>query len=130
MTEKNFKILVVEDDSELRECLVDFCVVNGYQADYAGNGAEALKLMDQHGSYGLVIVDFLMPKMHGLEFVKQAKAHWANLPIIAMSAWDTVESSFLDAGACFFLQKPFDPYILEKEIESIVREKELKSLLV
>ena len=44
---------------------------------------------------------------------------WRNLPVIAMSAWDDVGKSLIEAGACLFLEKPFDPYVLEKEIEVI-----------
>lgn len=123
---ETFKILIVEDEPELRDFLVNFCIVNAYQVDFASNGVEALNLISNNGSYGLIIVDFLMPNMHGVEFVRQARAQYANLPIIAMSAWDDVESSFIAAGANLFLRKPFDPYFLEKLVESIAKASPIK----
>jgi DNA-binding response OmpR family regulator len=115
----NFKILIVDDDPLIRSFLEAFCEVNSYEAEFANNGFDALRLLEKNGEYGLVIVDFLMPQMHGIEFIKKARGKWRNLPIIAMSAWADVGNSFIEAGACLFLEKPFDPYVLEKEIEAI-----------
>ncbi len=115
----DFKILIVDDDPLIRSFLMAFCEVNNYEADFAINGADALELIEKNSSYLLAIVDFLLPQMHGIEFVRQAKKRRGDLPIIAMSAWDGVGKSFIEAGACLFLEKPLDPYILEKEIEAI-----------
>ena len=116
---RDFKILIVDDDPLIRSFLKAFCEVNNYEADFAITGADALGLIDKNGSYLLAIVDFLMPKMHGVEFIRQVKKRWRDLPIIAMSAWQDIGKSFIEAGACLFLEKPFDPYVLEKEIEAI-----------
>ena len=114
-----FTILIVDDDPLIRTFLQAFCEVNNYDAEFAGSGTEALSLLDKNRSYLLVIVDFLMPEMHGVEFIRQAKKKWRDIPIIAMSAWDDVGQSLIEAGACLFFEKPFDPYVLEKEIEII-----------
>jgi len=116
---RDFKILIVDDDPLIRSFLMAFCEVNNYEADFAINGTDALGLIEKNGSYLLAIVDFLMPKMHGVEFIRQVRERWRDLPIIAMSAWEDVGKSFIEAGACLFLEKPFDPYVLEKEIEAI-----------
>jgi DNA-binding response OmpR family regulator len=115
----NFKILVVEDDLDFRNFLVDFCDINGYQADVAANGADALKLVMKNGVYDLAIVDFLMPEMHGTNFVEQVRNKGKHFPIIAMSAWGDVEEIFKEAGATVFMKKPFDPCLLEEEIKRI-----------
>jgi len=115
----DFKILIVDDDPLIRTFLKAFCEVNNYQAEFADTGNDALRLLDESSSYLLVIVDFLMPRMHGIEFIKQVKKRWRDLPVIAMSAWDDVGKSLIEAGACLFLEKPFDPYVLEREIEII-----------
>jgi CheY-like chemotaxis protein len=62
-----------------------------------------------------------MPGMHGVEFIRQVKKKCPTLPIIAMSAYDHVKKPFAEFGANLFLQKPFDPYVLEKEIELIAK---------
>ncbi len=115
----DFKVLIVDDDPLIRAFLREFCEVNNYHAEFAGNGTDALRLLAEDSSYLVVIVDFLMPRMHGVEFIKTVKKRWRNLPIIAMSAWDDVGQSLIEAGACLFLEKPFDPYVLEREIEVI-----------
>lgn len=121
MKKSYLKILIVDDDPELSDILTDLCALNGYQSESACNGAEALKLMRQNGSYDLAIVDFLMPVMSGAEFITRAREEQADFPIIVISACDDVEDSFIAAGANFFLKKPFDPALLEKAIEVIAR---------
>jgi DNA-binding response OmpR family regulator len=121
VTGTRVKLLVVEDHPHMQTFMADFCEVNGYDADFAANGSDALRLIDKAMPYSVIVVDFLMPRMHGVEFVKQARKKWGNVPIIAMSGFDDVEQPFLDAGARTFLQKPFDPYQLEAEIAMIVR---------
>ena len=116
----DFKILIVDDDPLIRAFLKAFCEVNNYRAEFAVTGADALRLLSENSSYLLVIVDFLMPRMHGIEFIRRVKERWRDLPVIAMSAWDDVGKSLLEAGACLFLEKPFDPYVLEREIEVIM----------
>jgi DNA-binding response OmpR family regulator len=115
----DFGILIVDDDPLIRAFLKAFCEVNNYHAEFADNGTDALRLIGENSSYLLVIVDFLMPRMHGIEFIKQVKEKWRDLPVIAMSAWEDVGKSLIEAGACLFLKKPLDPYVLEREIEVI-----------
>ncbi len=129
MKNRDFKILIVEDDPGMRKFLGDFCIVNGYRAEFACNGSDALTRMKQNGSYDLIIADFLMPEMNGEEFIRRAKEKWINLPIIAMSAWEDVENSLIKAGAYMFLRKPFDPYVLEREIELLSKKKAALSSL-
>ncbi len=116
----NLKILIVDDDPLIRSFLKAFCEVNNYEADFATNGKDAMGLIERNDSYHLAIVDFLMPKMHGVEFIKQVRESRKDIPIIAMSAWEDVEKSFIEAGAYLFIEKPFDPYVLEKEINAIL----------
>jgi DNA-binding response OmpR family regulator len=114
------KLLVVEDHPDLRKFMMDFCELNGYKADFAIDGTQGLRLIEKDMPYSAIIVDFLMPGIHGAEFVKQAKEKWGDVPIIATSGFADVEQPFLEAGARLFLQKPFDPYQLEKEINLIL----------
>jgi DNA-binding response OmpR family regulator len=124
---RGIKILIVDDDPLIRSFLKAFCEVNNYEADFAITGTDALELIENNDSYLLAIVDFLMPKMHGVEFIKRVRERWKDIPIIAMSAWEDVGKSFIEAGAYLFLEKPFDPYVLEKDIEEILN-RGMKSL--
>src|SRR5512142_97412 len=108
----DFKILIVDDDPLIRAFLKAFCEVNNYRAEFAVTGADALMLLSENSLYLRVIVDFLLLRMHGIDFIRRVKERWRDLPVIAMSAWDDVGESLLEAGACLFLEKPFDPYVL------------------
>jgi CheY-like chemotaxis protein len=116
---KDFRILVVEDDSGMRLFLRQFCELNGYEADFVSNGALALEQIENGMSYSLAVVDFRMPEMHGVDFVLRVRRILPDLPIIAMRAYDDAERPFLAAGAYLFLKKPIDPYELEKEVALI-----------
>lgn len=125
MNSNNFNVLIVDDDKGIREFLAELCATNGYRADVAANGAEALKIMQRNGSYDLIITDYMMPEMNGAEFVSLARKDSADVPIIAMSACADVEGSLMKAGAYLFLKKPFNPYVLEREIELLTRNTQM-----
>jgi DNA-binding response OmpR family regulator len=115
---KTVTILIVDDDPGMRKLLRDYLSFQGHQIDCATNGLEALKLIEQ-GLYGLIIVDYEMPGMNGVELVKKVREKWTALPILAMSSSD-VQGLFLRAGADRFLTKPIKLETLLKEIECIV----------
>ena len=116
MDNKDFRILIVEDEEDLRDVLFQLCRLNGYEADCARTGSDALILMAASRRYGLALVDYTMPDMHGVDFTLRAKRLWPHLTVIAMSAFKDVEESFIEAGAKLFLKKPFDMAVLEKAI--------------
>ncbi len=120
MKTSDLKILIVDDNPEMRIFLADLCTINGYHAECAGNGAEALDLIRLNGTCDLAIVDFQMPEMQGPEFIRRVREEECDFPIIAMSGSYDVENSFIEAGANFFLRKPFEPHLLEKMIHVIV----------
>ena len=115
----DFKVLIVNDDPYMRSFLTAFCEVNNYDASFARTGKDALALIEQKGPYLLIIADFLIPNMSGTEFITHVRERWKHIPVIALSSSGETEKSLIEAGACLFLEKPLDPYVLEKEIEAI-----------
>ena len=120
-SQSEIRILVVDDEPGMRDFLAGFCEINGYDAELAESGAEALNLIRNNGTYDLAIVDFLMPQMHGADFIRKIRGEEMRFPVIAMSAFDDVEKAFKEAGANVFLKKPFDPYTLEEEVKRLTR---------
>jgi DNA-binding NtrC family response regulator len=118
--ETKFRILIIDDEVDLRAFLLEFCELNGYEAECAANGRAALERLEK-ARFNLAIVDYLMPEIHGVEFVKRAKERCPDLAVIAMSAWYDMEPAFLEAGAFKFMKKPFDPYQLEEELAVLAR---------
>jgi DNA-binding NtrC family response regulator len=120
---KKLRILIADDEVDLRAFMNEFCAINGYEAKCVGDGLAALSCLEE-GPFDIVIADYLMPGLNGVELVKQTKEKQPDLPVIAMSAWYDMEQAFREAGAYKFMKKPFDPYQLEKELTSIAQKEE------
>lgn len=107
------KILVVDDNKDIRTMLNDFLQMNGHEVVIAETGEDAKLLLAQdHAEFELLITDIYMPEVDGLEVIRLARKHSPMLKIIAISAGDTKGN--LDAlnfagdfGAAEMLPKPF-----------------------
>lgn len=83
--EKN--ILVVDDDEGIREILQMAFATEGYSVTTAANGKEALEILSHSLQFGLILLDLMMPKMNGWEFVEAFQKHNYQIPIILMTAY-------------------------------------------
>jgi len=102
------KILIVDDEIHIRKLLEAFFIFNGCHVDCATDGFDALKFVE-NGCYNLLVVDYQMPNLNGVEFVKKVREKWTSVPIFAMSASNAsnVKDLFLKAGADFFHIKTY-----------------------
>lgn len=100
------KVLIVDDKEPMRKLLSDFFLFNGYEILFATNGKEALDILIDKSPVALLITDFYMPVMDGIELVVKIKNLDMPLAVIGMSFEDK-RSEFLRAGADYFLLKPF-----------------------
>ncbi|GAA5132141.1 sigma-54-dependent transcriptional regulator [Thalassotalea piscium] len=107
------KILVVEDDAGLREALVDTLTIAGYQCIQAESGEAALLLLKNH-LVDLVVSDVQMGGMSGLSLLKSIKSANAQLPVLIMTAYGTIDDAVqaMKDGACNYMAKPFAPEVL------------------
>jgi len=121
-TQKEGLILVIDDESEIRDLLSDFLSVR-YEVAQAGNGKEALELMRIRMPL-LIVCDIIMPEMDGVEFIKKMKEQelTRHIPIILLSSKGSVENQIegLETGADAYLSKPFHPRHLEAQVESLL----------
>ena len=101
------KILVVDDDSDLRMTVSSALAEGQYLVDQASNGEEAVTRV-KAGQYDLVLMDVNMPKMSGIEALKEIKAHDPSIMVIMLTAFsnirDAIEATRL--GAYNYLEKP------------------------
>jgi two-component system response regulator HydG len=101
------KILVVDDDASLRSTLASALAEGLYQVDQAADGEEAVRRI-RAGEYDLVLMDVNMPKMSGIEALKEIKAHDPSIMVIILTAFsnirDAIEATRL--GAYNYLEKP------------------------
>ncbi len=103
------RILVVDDEQNMRITLADILGDEGYDVDTAASGEEAVELCSQQG-YSIVLLDVRMPGIDGVEAFKQIRRHQEGVRVIMMSAYslDDLKDAALDDGAVAFLAKPLD----------------------
>ena len=116
------KILLVEDEKLLARTIRDFLVSKGFQVEvvYDGEtGAEYALL----GIYDLLILDIMIPGINGYQVARQVRAHRCTVPILMLTARSDLESRIegLNAGADYYLTKPFDTRELLACINALVR---------
>ena len=106
----NHRVLVVDDESSIREMLSKTLALADYEVETAPNAAAALNLLRaKNAPYHLLIADLKMPGMDGLSMIKQVKQIRSRLPIIIITGFST-ESSAIEAvnlGVSAYLTKPF-----------------------
>ena len=117
----NKRILIVDDDPELRELLRGYLGGNGYDVDAAGDGA-AMRQRIAAAAPDLVILDLMLPGEDGLALCRELRAE-SSLPILMLTARgeDTDRIVGLEMGADDYLPKPFNPRELLARIRSILR---------
>jgi DNA-binding response OmpR family regulator len=121
---KRFRILVVDDEERILNFLSAKLKASGYEVLTAPNGAKGLEQV-QAQEPDLVVLDLLMPKMDGLEMLKQLRT-FSPVPVIILTAkgTDTDRIKGLQLGADDYLPKPFNPDELVARIEAIRRRLE------
>jgi DNA-binding NtrC family response regulator len=126
-------ILLVEDEPKMRRLLVLELADEGFVAQTASDAETGLQMLSKQ-SYDLVVTDFKLPGMNGLEFLQAAKRIDAHLPIIIMTAYGSVESAVeaMKAGASDYVLKPFSLaeliLVIRKELDSKQLRDENRSL--
>ncbi len=118
------KILIVDDNEDMRRLLRRLLATPGYRVAAAGNGKEALAFVAEE-KYDLIITDFNMPEMDGMTLIRQLKSQdgTRHIPIIMLTAKEEVESevAVIDAGADDYLTKPVNAERLKSRVKRIFR---------
>ncbi|GAA4536676.1 response regulator transcription factor [Amycolatopsis samaneae] len=116
------RILVVDDDRAVRESLRRSLEFNGYQVELASDGAQALETIVANRPDAMVL-DVMMPRLDGLEVARRLRSTGDDLPILVLTARDTVSDrvSGLDAGADDYLPKPFALEELLARLRALLR---------
>ncbi len=111
------KILVVDDDPEVRMATRDFLSSKGYEVSVAEGGREALRLLAASPA-DVVLLDVAMPDMDGMETLKRIVSAHPKVPVIMVTANADIEitSKVLHLGAADYVPKPFDLDYLDQAI--------------
>lgn len=117
--------LLAEDEKQLSRALVTAMQATGYHVDPAYNGQEAVDLAGQR-AYDVIILDIMMPKLNGIEALKQLRQTGNKTYVIMLTAMAEIDDKVtgLDAGADDYLTKPFSLKELLARLRSLERRRE------
>jgi DNA-binding NtrC family response regulator len=120
------RILVVDDESVVRQSLFHWFTEDGYAVEAAADAAEALRLL-QIGKFDLALVDIKMPGMDGMELQKRLREIDPDLIVIIITAYASVETAVqaLKQGAFDYVTKPVDPDHLEHMVQNALKQRRL-----
>lgn len=115
------KLLIVEDDSEIRKLLSDFLTEHGYEVVTASEGRAAARLMREQ-TFSLILMDLMLPYRGGDDLIKELR-EYSNTPVIVLSAKSRTETRLevLRVGADDYIIKPFDLNEVLVRIEVVLR---------
>ncbi len=119
------RVLIVEDDNELRGTLGQALQLSGYEVDAVADGAMADSALRVKDHYALVVLDLGLPRQEGLSVLRALRDRRDATPVLILTAMDAVESKVqaLDAGADDYLVKPFSIVELEARLRVLLRRK-------
>ena len=123
-----FKILIAEDDRELRQLFAHVLTKNGYTVLGVSNGEEALAALEQ-SYFDLIISDIMMPKMDGFELVRSIRESGSSIPILmitARDAFDDMRLGFL-SGSDDYMVKPINIGEMVLRVSALLRRAQMAS---
>ena len=116
-----YKILIADDEQEIRDVLRLYLEKDGYEVTEAQDGLEAMKLLGEQ-EYDLLLLDIMMPGMDGYRVLRNIREK-NNVPVIMLSAKETESDKILglDLGADDYITKPFAPLEAVARVNSNIR---------
>lgn len=123
----NIQLLIVDDELIVRESLGNWLKEEGYSVDSADNGHSALKKMNSK-KYDLIVADFKMPGMDGIQLLQESKKIDPELQVLVMTAYASVDTAVqaMKQGAFDYIVKPFDPENVTQIIRRALKFKMLE----
>ena len=121
-----FKILIAEDDSELRQLFSHVLIKNGYSVTGVCNGKEALDALDK-GYYDLIISDIMMPEMDGYELVSSLRTAGYSIPVMMITAKDAFEDMRMGfvSGTDDYMVKPVNVNEMVLRVGALLRRAQM-----
>ncbi len=118
------RILLVEDEIHLAQALTEIIKKNTYNADAVHDGQKGLEYA-RSGVYDLVILDIMLPKMTGIEVLRNLRSEKNSVPVLMLTAKDEIEDKVagLDYGADDYMTKPFSTDELLARVRALLRRK-------
>jgi DNA-binding NtrC family response regulator len=121
------RILIIDDEADIRESLETLLSLEGYLVEEAVNGTDGLRKLEQ-SNYDLVLLDLMMPDRSGMEVLKEVRERDTETPICMITAYGSVEVAVnaIKAGAQDYFSKPWDNEKLLIEIDRLIAGRRLE----
>jgi two-component system, NtrC family, response regulator HydG len=121
------KVLVVEDDPDIRRILEMFLVEKGYRVKVADAAARALEMLAEE-PIDLILSDVRMPEMSGLDLLRHVKERDPEIQLVLMSAYSSVKDAVeaIQLGAADYVEKPIDFRRLERVLQTVLEKRQLQ----
>lgn len=118
------RVLLIEDDPDLGEGIRTSLREEGYTLDWLRDGESAVHALREEG-FDLVVLDLGLPRLDGIQVLRQSRANGLTTPVLILTARDDTEDRVagLDAGADDYLVKPFDIKELKARLRALLRRR-------
>lgn len=126
------RILIAEDETSIANFIRDGLMEEGFAVDVADNGKAGLQMaLDNLEDYDVILLDWMLPGLNGIEICRQIRQENRSVPIIFLTAKDTVDDAVfgLEAGANDYIRKPFSFEELLARIRVLMRSKSQEGLV-
>jgi len=122
------RILVIDDEEDIRETLDALLTLEGYAVDLAPNGAEGLRRLESR-EYDLVLLDLMMPDRSGMDVLRDIRERDRQIPVFMVTAFGSIDAAVeaLKCGADDFIQKPWKNEQLLVEISQVIAKRRLET---
>jgi len=123
------KVLLVEDEENIRKLVASYLLKEGFIVVEASDGKEAIEKFDNEYNFSLIILDVMMPKMDGYQVASYIRKD-SDIPILMLTARDaeTDEIAGFYAGADEYISKPFSPRILVARVKNLLKRTSQNSM--
>ncbi len=122
------RILVIDDEEDIRETLDALLSLEGYAVDLAPNGTEGLHRLESR-EYDLVLLDLMMPDRSGMDVLRDIRERDRQIPVFMVTAFGSIDAAVeaLKCGADDFIQKPWKNEQLLVEISQVIAKRRLET---
>lgn len=126
----NAKLLIVEDDPQMRQGLSDILTEEGYKVSSVSSGKEAIENIKKNG-FDVVVTDIVMPGMDGMEVLKEAKRLEPQIHVVMITAFATIENAVeaMKRGASDYIAKPFKIAEVQVAIRRVLEETKFRKMI-
>ena len=117
----NKRVLLLEDEHNIRVLVGSILRRKGYETVEAKNGLEAIEILQQGVLFNLVITDLQMPELGGVELLREMRRYYADIPVIVISAYTATDWAKEAVGqAVVTLPKPFSHSQLVRVVDEVI----------